>query len=252
MNQKVIKVNPIVIPKRLSEQGGSLMSDIEIPSISFDEMDFVDCDFSTNTDDHLLDDSSGPLCPGATITMFQATSILTSWFSLFPGISKSAFDRLLNILRMHILPVGNNLPESYSSAHKSLSHFLTPVKVYHCCVNDCVVYRNSTSGKYADLDRCPKCKEPRYKDSNGKIPRKRFNHLLLELRIRRLFGHKTTSQLLQQHSESTNKTLASLSSIHESKAWEEWFGPNGISKGKNREWHLVSVLMGSTLIQRNI
>lgn len=49
MNQKVIKVNPIVIPEQLSEQGGSLMSDIEIPSISFDEMDFVDCDFSTNS-----------------------------------------------------------------------------------------------------------------------------------------------------------------------------------------------------------
>lgn len=87
---------------------------------------------------------------------------------------------------------------------------------------------------YADLDKCPKCNEPRYKDSNGKIPHKRFNHLPLALRLRRLFGHKTTSQLLQQHSECRETTPASLSSIHESIAWNEWFGPEGIFQGQQQ------------------
>ena len=167
-----------------------------------------------------MDDSSGPHFPGATITTFQATSILTSWFSLYPGITKSAFDRLLNILHKHIIPVGNHLPESYSNAYKSVSSFLTPVKEYHCCINDCVVYHNSAFGRYADLD------EPRYKDITGKIPRKQFNHLPLELRLTRLFRHKTTSQL-KQHSECQDTTPTSLLSIHESTVWNEWFGPKG-------------------------
>ena len=106
-SQKVRKVNPI--PKE-SEQRDGIISDIEIPSISFDEMDFGSLEYSASDSDHIIDDSSGPLYPSATITVFQATSILTSWFSLYPGISKSTFDRLLNILHMHILPVGNNLP----------------------------------------------------------------------------------------------------------------------------------------------
>ena len=178
---KVMKVNPDIVIPQQCEQESSVMSTIEIPSVSVGEMDFGDFEFSTSDSDHIIDDSSDPLYPGAPLTVFQATSILTFWFSLYPGISKSSFDRLLNILHMHILPVGNNLPESYDDAQKSLRHFLTPVKEYHCCVNDCVIYRNSTSGMYADLDNCPKCKEPRYKHKGGRIPRKRFTHLPLEL-----------------------------------------------------------------------
>lgn len=118
-----------------------MISDIEIPLISFDEMYFEEHDLLSSTSDHVVDDSSGPLYPGTIITTFQATSILTLWFSLYPGITKSAFDCLLNVLHKHnILPVGNHLPESYSNAHKSVNSFLTPVKEYHCCINDCVVY----------------------------------------------------------------------------------------------------------------
>lgn len=159
--------------------------------------------------------------PVPTITVFHATSILTSWFSLYRGISKSAFDRLLNILHMHIPPVGNNLPGSYVDAHRSLHRFLTLVKQYHCRVNDCVIYRISTFGKCADLNSCPKCREPRYKHGNGRVPRKQFTYLPLELRLKRLFGHKRTFQLLQQHLNHGDSGLMSISSMHESKAWKE-------------------------------
>lgn len=222
-------MKPIMIPE-LNEQDDGMISDIEIPSISFDDMPLDGYNLSTSAGDHVVDDSSGPLYPGATITTFQATSILTSWFSLYPGVTKSAF----KYLHKHILPVGSNLPESYRNAHKSVNSFLTPVKEYHCCVNNCVVYRNSASGMYDDLDACPKCSESRYKDSNGKIPRRRFNHLPLELRLRRLFGHKTTSQLLQQHSECRGTTPTSVSNLHESIAWKEWFDPKGTFQGQQQ------------------
>ena len=198
---------------------------VDIPPISINEIETSE--FSSSN--IFAEDYSAPLYPGATITTFQATTMLTSWFSLYPGISKSAFNRLLHVLHEYILPEGNNLPGTYDNAHKNLKRFLTPVKEYHCCVNDCVIYRDSTAGKYANLERCPVCKEPRYKDSNSKIPQKRFHHLPLQLRLRRLFGHEVTSQLLQQHQESVPSNSAS--SIHNSTAWKEWYAPEGIFQG---------------------
>lgn len=214
------------------------INDISIPSISIDAADFSESSYS-----HIFgDDSSDPLYPGANITTFQATTILTSWFSLYPGITKSAFNGLLRILHLYILPEGNNLPGTYTDVHKRLNRFLTPVKEYHCCINDCIIYRDCTTANYAHLDKCPVCKEPRYKDSNNKIPQKRFHHLPLELRLRRMFGHKVTSQLLQQHTESNRNDSSSSSSIHNSSAWEEWYGPHGIFQG-----HTQAVPLGICL-----
>lgn len=73
------------------------------------------------------------------LSRFQATLILISWFSKFPGISKNAFSQLLSILHTKILPENNTLPTSYPEAVSMLKSHLTPVKEYHCCTNDCVV-----------------------------------------------------------------------------------------------------------------
>ena len=97
-----------------------------------------------------------------------------------------------------------------------------------------MIYRNSTSGKYADLNSCPKCKEPRYKHGDGRVPRKQFTYLPLELRLKRLFGHKRTSQPLQQHLNHRDSGLMSISGMHESEAWKEWFGPGGIFRGQKQ------------------
>lgn len=231
-----IKVDSVVVSEQ--ESMDDSISDISIPPISISGVDFSESTYS-----HVFgDDSSDPLYPGAKVTTFQATTILTSWFSLYPGITKSAFNRLLQILHLYILPEGNNLPGTYADVHKSLDRFLTPATEYHCCVNDCIIYRKSTTANYADLDEYPMCKEPRYKEGNAKIPRKRFHHLPLEVRLRRMFGHKITSRLFQQHAESDRSDSSSSSSIHDSKAWEEWYGPDGIFQG-----HTQAVPLGICL-----
>ena len=181
--------------------------------------------------------SSELLYSGAVITTFQAISMLTSWFALHPGISKAAFDRLLCLFHKHILPDGNTLPKGYRDAQKILQNCITPTNEYHCCVNDCVVFRDSESEKYAQLQQCPKCKEPCYKIGSKGIPRKRFIHIPLEPRLRRMFSQKETARLFQKRSQQPNDNdmqFISLSTIHESSAWKEWYKNDGIFDGDER------------------
>ena len=58
------------------------------------------------------------------------------------------------------------------------------------------------------------------------VPRKTFKYLPLEIKICRLFANKTTSCFIQLHRNSA-KVTQTVSSIHESPAWSEWYGSGG-------------------------
>lgn len=101
--------------------------------------------------------------------MSTALSVLLSWFTRFPGISKQAFSQLLYMLHNIILPSGNLLPASYDAAYAVIKPYLISVQEYHCCPNDCILYR----GPHADKTSCPICGEERYVNG-GRVPKKRF------------------------------------------------------------------------------
>ena len=67
----------------------------------------------------------------AQLSTIQAVTMLFTWFSTFPGISKEAFNKLLSLLHDFILPSGNNLPANYSEAKKMIDPYLSPVTEYH-------------------------------------------------------------------------------------------------------------------------
>lgn len=188
-------------------------------------------------------DETPILYPGAPVTARQAVCTLVAWFSSNPGISKSAFSRLLFILHTFILPAGNSLPQSYNDALKMLRPFLSPVKDYHCCVNDCIIFRDSHIGDYAQLSVCPECGEDRYK-AGTRIPRKRFKYLPLETRVRRLFSDKITSKLLQSHNDTKVSAENKISTIHQSEAWKSWYSSEGIFKGDTRALSFAVCLDG--------
>ena len=147
-----------------------------------------------------LMDTTTMLYHGSNMSCFQATATLVSWFSRFPGMSKNSFSQLLDILHNHILPEGNTLPTSYAQAVSMLGAHINPIQEYHSCVNDCILFRNSQSNSYNDLDECPVCGESRYKP-NTKIPRKVFEYLPISNRIKQWYGNEHTSALLQSHKE---------------------------------------------------
>lgn len=104
------------------------------------------------------------LYSGASISNLYAVSLLFSWFGAFPGVSKQSFSHLLSILHNYLLPRDNTLPglpTNYTSAIKMLKPYLSPLKEFHCCVNDCLIFRDCFSGNYSDLKQCPYCGENR-------------------------------------------------------------------------------------------
>ena len=60
--------------------------------------------------------SSTPLYDGASITVMDALVQNFSWFSEHPGISHEALSDKLRMDHYEVLPPGNKLPSSYSSA----------------------------------------------------------------------------------------------------------------------------------------
>lgn len=57
---------------------------------------------------------------------------------------------------------------------------------FHACPHNCIVFRDSDSFQFGNLQKCPKCGSNRYLSKN--IPRKHFIYLLLGPRFARLYG----------------------------------------------------------------
>lgn len=168
---------------------------------------------------------SPPLYPGSTLSVLGSVAILFSWFSTFPGVTKEALSQLLHILHFFLLPGENSLPATYSQALALVQSLLVPVTEYHCCVNDCVVFR----GPYRDLAQCPHCGEERF---HGSSPRKRFKYLPFTPRIKRYFSNARTSELLQSHA--TSEARKGIHDIHDTTTWKQWYSKEGIFAGDSR------------------
>ena len=219
-----------------SDQESYNSDSFTIPEIPIDDFDMFPDD-SASFD--VSDPTSHPrtcLYEGSTLSTFQALSILFSWFSVHPGISKSAFEHLLNILHRYLLPSENNLPATYKKAREIFQPCLSPVIEYDCCVNDCVVFRDSSSGKYSKLKECPVCKEPRFQSAcrSKSVPFKRFKYLPVETRVRRLFANEQMSTLIQSHRLKVTEDGQTMSNIHDSPAWKEWYAEDGCYEGDPR------------------
>ena len=89
-------------------------------------------------------------------------------------MNKVAFGRLLYLLHTSILLEENTLPSSYYLAMKKIKPYLSPIKEYHVCPNDCVIYRDCDDGKFQKLTECPIYGESRFFE-NEKWPKKYSN-----------------------------------------------------------------------------
>ena len=105
----------------------------------------------------LEDDTSGSLYESSELSVNKTLAILFTWFCSSPSISKEAFSGLLNLLHNFVLPKDNKLPSSYPQARSVIHNVLVPVEEYHCCINDCIIFRNGSEGSFESLTRCPQC-----------------------------------------------------------------------------------------------
>ena len=222
-----------------NSDSNSTSSSLSMPTstaVSSDSDSESDTDFDSSEmilDDIIIDTTnddipnSDPLYSGSELTVSTALAILFSWFTSFPGVSKEALGHLLLLLHHFILPNGNRLPSTYASAYDLIKSLLVPEKEYHCCINDCIIFRDA----YKDHDECPECNEPRYVEG-GKIPRKKFKYLPLGPRLHRLFGSSDTSQLLQNHM--TSDMTTKVSDLHDTDVWKNRYSAEGPFAGDSR------------------
>ena len=139
-----------------------------------DTSEIIIGDFSTLYDLSVYDNeqlSSTPLYDGADISVMDAIVKYHSLFSEHPGISKEALSDILSLQHHEVLPRGNRLPASYSDVMKLVEPFLMQPICFHCCPNDCIVFR----GLHTDLNTCPIYGTSRY--AKPGIPNRTYTYL---------------------------------------------------------------------------
>ena len=108
-----------------------------------------------------------------------------------------------------MLPEKNELPEKTYLAKQMICPIGLEVEKIHACSKDCILYHGE---KYKDLDKCPKCEAPRYKeepsDEGTKTrggPVKVIWYFPIAPRVHRLFACSKSAKLLRWHGEEHKK-----------------------------------------------
>ena len=101
------------------------------------------------------------------------------------------------------------MPEKTYLAKQMIYPIGLEVEKLHACSNDCILYRGE---KYKDLDKCPKCEAPRYKEGPSDEatktrggPVKVVWYFPIAPRVHRLFACAKSAKLLHWHSEERKK-----------------------------------------------
>ena len=103
----------------------------------------------------------------------------------------------------------NELPEKTYLAKQMICPIGLEVEKIHACSNDCILYRGE---KYKDLDKCPKCEAPWYKEGSSDEgtktrggPIKVVWYFPIAPRVHRLFACAKSAKLLRWHGEERKK-----------------------------------------------
>jgi len=129
-------------------------------------------------------------------------------FKSINGLSDKGFDQLLGIIRKMLLEK-NELPEKTYLAKQMICPIGLEVEKIHAYSNDCILYRGD---EYKDLDACPTCEAPQYKEGSSdegtktrEGPMKVVWYFSVAPRVHRLFACAKSTKLLCWHGEECKK-----------------------------------------------
>ncbi|KAJ3547513.1 hypothetical protein NMY22_g1612 [Coprinellus aureogranulatus] len=93
--------------------------------------------------------------------------------------------------------------------------------IQNMCPNSCLAY----TGPFSNLDKCPKCDEPRYTTKDGTSPRQEFHTLPIGYIIQALKRDKETAKEMDYWNEKTQKCLKELADVGELECLDDvWCG----------------------------
>jgi hypothetical protein len=147
-------------------------------------------------------DGKTPLYKNCPMSKLEA-NIMFFEFKSTNGLSDKGFDQLLDIIRK-LLPEDNELPENTYLAKQMICPIGLEVEKIHACSNDCTLYK--------DLDKCPKCEAPRYKEGSSDEGTKTRGgsikvvwYFPIAPWVHKLFAYAKSAKLLHWHDEERKK-----------------------------------------------
>jgi hypothetical protein len=169
----------------------------------------------------VLEDAKKALSPGSKHSKFSFMVRLLYMKSRY-RICNTAFTTMMTLISDSYPESG--LPKSYDEARKYLNELGLGYESIHVCKNNCVLFRDTKSSKYAKLNACPVCKESRWKDETGKkqVPHKVLRHFPLLPRLKRIFHAKQTSEETQWHKKVRKPVDNVMSHPADGEAWQDF------------------------------
>lgn len=169
---------------------------------------------------NFLEEAQKPLYPGCKKHVKLSATLVLYKHKVMNRWSDNSFNGLLSILR-DMLPEGNVIPDSISSARKLVKSFDNEYEKIHACKNDCCLFRKEIEG----VETCPKCGSSRWqvdkqtqKVRKG-IPAKVLRYFPIIPRFKRMFGSSEMSKQFRWHF--TNKSEdGNMRHPVDSLAWE--------------------------------
>ena len=164
----------------------------------------------------VLKDLKRMLCPGSSHSRFSFLVRMLRIKSRY-RINNTTFNAILKLLSSAF--PDSKLPSTYDDANKYLRELGLGYDEIHVCQNNCVLFRKT----YANMDACPKCKQSRWEDKDGKrVPRKVLRHFPLIPRFKKMFASSRIAKDLQWHGTKRETVGGQMSHPVDGKAWKHF------------------------------
>ncbi|XP_071931860.1 uncharacterized protein [Coffea arabica] len=170
--------------------------------------------------DKLLNDAQRELYPGCKKYSLLRFIVSFLHIKVMNHMTNKAFDMMLEFLK-DVLPEGEILPSSFYGAMKILSGIGLGYQKIDVCKFDCALFWKENE----KMDKCPICKESRWKVNNGKkkkVPQKVMWYFPLKARLQRLFMSSKTAEDMRWHEEKRVKEEGIMRHPADSIAWKDF------------------------------
>jgi hypothetical protein len=138
------------------DDDGHLDDDLGVPEMIGDLYAQVEAEGEQPRFARVLEDAKKALSLGSRHSKF---SFMVRMFKSRYRISNAGFSTMMNLISSGY--PNSELPNSYDEAKKYLRELSLGYENIHVCKNNCVLFRDSKTSKYAKLNVCPVCKESR-------------------------------------------------------------------------------------------
>jgi hypothetical protein len=155
-----------------------------------------------------------PLFGGARLSRLAATILLMNTCRVH-RCSNNFIDKLLGLLSNSVLPEANHLPKTEYEASKEMKRLGFGYNTIDACVRGCTLFWKTNK----DVEVCPKCHQPRFKQlGECRVPRKVLHHFPIIPRLQRMFGTEAQAKLMTWHARNRS-TDGKMRMVPDSPQW---------------------------------